>query len=1145
MSAATTDVLSGEDRSSTSVPVVGIGASAGGLEALREMLAGAGSATNMAFVIVQHLDPTHESMMAQLLDRHTTLDVLQCEGGESLEADRVYIIPPGRGLAIQDGRLQLTDFAQPRGMRRPIDDFFISLANDQQANAACVILSGTGADGSTGLRAVKENGGVCVVQEPSTARYDGMPVSAVGTGLVDFVKEPGEIVDCLRSFFSRRHGGADEEQAELVADHVDDLCRVLRDAIGHDFSGYKRTTLVRRVERRMHVLNIASGSAYLKRVTSDAAECEALFRDLLINVTRFFRDPDMFETLRTKVVTPLVAARAPEEEIRVWIPGCSSGEEAYSIAMLFADAAKRANSPAAFQIIATDIDEQMLAIAREGSYPASALADIPQPFRDEWVVPQRDRFTISSKIRDNIRFSNHSVVKDPPFSQVDLISCRNLLIYFDDRLQQAVMPILHYALKPHGFLFVGPSESIGRFEDLFPSVDHHARIFTRSAGGPSYPLELPGHGRLPTRRKTELAESRRSRGVSTESLAVQRIADRYGPPSMVLGQDGTVISAYGKLSRYFDFPVTRSGGNSATSLARPGLRDILGPLLRRSRDTGKRVVARDVAVQSEYGTQQVEVICEPLDDANALLVFRDSAAFEPLDEPGLIEIEGGDDHMETLEEELRLVRHKLRSTVEELETANEELKSSNEEMMSMNEELQSTNEELTTVNDELKNKVDQLTVANSDLRNFFESTDLAVVVLDGALRIRSFTEAATTIFPLKPGDRGRGLSDVTSRLSDRNYLEDARAVADGADPIRRRVYITEGARTLSLQVLPYRTQHGKTDGVTMVLTDVTDALSMERELAAERERLDLAVRAGGIGVWDYCAETGQLILDTTNRAMFGLPAKGNVQLQDVMRRITEADRDRVEIALKRSVDGPEPLELTFQIERDGERRHIKSFGRTVDGSAPKRLIGAAIDVTAEYALADTRALLLREMNHRVKNLFAIVSGMISAAARSHSDVGSMSDDLRERIAALGVAHSLASPAGEGEGIELKTLLQETLSPYDGRARLQLDGPRLAINRSCVSPLALIFHEWTTNAAKYGALSDEHGAIDVRWERDGPDVRLSWTETGASCASTSTGSGFGTLLVSTSARQLRAQVDRKSDDGRYCLEILLPGSVFQE
>ncbi|WP_269769638.1 chemotaxis protein CheB [Sphingomonas sp. MA1305] len=1126
------------------LPIVGIGASAGGLEALRDMLAPARAPTGMAFVIVQHLDPNHESMLAQLLGRHTSLDVLQCEGGERVEADRVYIIPPGHGLVVRDGVLELTDFAQPRGLRRPIDDFFLSLASDQQGNAACVILSGTGADGTTGLRAVKENGGVCVVQQPETARYDGMPLSAVGTGLVDFVKTPGEIIQCLHGFFSRRGGEAGEAEAGVVADHVDDLCRVLRTAVGHDFSGYKRSTLVRRVERRMHVLGIETGRAYLNRVRNDAKECEALFRDLLINVTRFFRDAEYFEVLRSRAIEPLLRDRAPDEDVRVWIPGCSSGEEAYSIAMLFAEAARTTGQPLAVQIFATDIDEQMLAIAREGTYPASALADIPPPLRERYTVPHAERFTMAPAIRDMIRFSNHSLVKDPPFSRIDLLSCRNLLIYFDDQLQQSIMPLLHYAARPGGFLFLGPSESVGRFEHLFPVLDQHARLFERSPGAPSYPIDLPGSLRQRTpRRERDIGGG--SSLMGDEGAAIRRIVDRYAPPSLILDQDGGILSAFGKLGRYFDFPVTRTGGSSAITLARPGLRTVLGPLLRQARDQRKRLVARDVAVTGEFGTQMVEVVCEPLSDGTLLFVFRESGPFRPADANDLTDMESGDDHVEALEDELRLTRHRLRSTVEELETANEELKSSNEEMMSMNEELQSTNEELSTVNDELKSKVDQLTVANSDLKNFYESTDLAMIVVDAELRIRSFTEGATTIFPLKAADRGRPLTDVASRLETTDYLDDARNVAAGAGPLQRRVATRDGERVFSLRVLPYRTQSGSTDGATLLLTDITDALDMERQLASERERLDLAIKAGGIGVWEYCPETGETILDGVEQALFAVSGPDAGRIDPLLARIEPDDRRAVEESLRRAATGACDFEASFRVRHgDGTVRWLKGFGRLIAGSAPPRLIGVSIDVSPEYAVAETRELMLREMNHRVKNLFAIVGGMVGAAARSHDDVRTFADDLRERISALGRAHSLASPTGEQQAIDLQGLVTATLAPYRDHAGIVMDGPDVLVDRNCLSPLALMLHEWATNSVKYGALgAGPAGRLEVRWRMENKGLVLDWSEQRRSTAPVGTGRGFGTLLVDTSARQLGATLDRAITSDRFALTLTLPQDVL--
>ncbi len=1127
-----------------SLPIVGIGASAGGLEALRDMLSSAREPTGMAFVVVQHLDPNHESMLAQLLGRHTSLRVLQCEGGETIEAESVYIIPPGHGLAIRQGVLELTQFAQPRGLRRPIDDFFVSLAGDQQALAACVILSGTGADGTTGLRAIKENGGVCIVQQPESARYDGMPLSAVGTGLVDYVKPAREIIPCLETYFSRSGSEPLAQEAGMVADHVDDLCRTLRTAIGHDFSGYKRTTLVRRVERRMHVLGIGTGHAYLQRIRSDKVECEALFRDLLINVTRFFRDSEHFETLRQQVIEPLVRTRAPGEEIRVWVPGCSSGEEAYSIAMLFAEATRTTDTPLAVQIFATDIDEQMLQIAREGSYPASALADIPTPLRERYAVPHAERFTIVGPIRDLVRFSSHSLVKDPPFSRIDLLSCRNLLIYFDDRLQQTIMPLLHYAVRPGGYLFLGPSESVGRFDHLFPVLDQSARLFERSPGSPNYPIDLPGHSSRRERFRPE-AEHRDSSGATPdEGSATRRILERYAPPSMVLDQDGAIVSAYGKLSRYFDFPVTRTGGYSAITLARPGLREAIGPLLRRTRESRRRTVARDISVTSEYGVQPVELVCDPLSDGTLLFVIKPSEPFRPLDDPDLVELDAGDDHVEVLEEELRLTRHRLRSAVEELETANEELKSSNEEMMSMNEELQSTNEELSTVNDELKSKVDQLTVANSDLRNFFETTDLAVIVLDADLRLRSYTAAATSIFPLQPADRGRPLADVAARLEASDYLDDARAVVDGGAPVHRRVATRDGERTLSLRILPYRTQSGETDGATLVLTDITDALSLERDLAHERERLNLAIRAGGIGVWEYFPDSDETQLDQTEQAILDVGDRAVVAMRELLDRVEPEERAMVEERLRAAAAGEGDYEANVRLRNArGEMRRIKSFGRLVNGAQPRRVVGVSIDVTPEYVLAETRELMLREMNHRVKNLFAIIGGMITAAARSHDDVGVFARDVRERIAALGRAHSLASPAGEQQAIDLEALVEATLAPYRDHAVIQLGGPPIQIDRTCLSALALMLHEWATNSVKYGALSDHSGALSIRWRRaDQEDIVVDWVEKNGRPVELKTGTGFGTILVKTSAQQLGARVEKQIDGAQLHLRLILPRTI---
>lgn len=1120
----------------TEVPVVGIGASAGGLEALRELFGPAEKPTGLAFVVVQHLDPTHESLLAQLVGRSTHLTVKQIDGDEVPAADTVYIIPPGSGLAMRDGILRLVPFAQPRGLRRPIDDFLLSLATDRQAQAACVILSGTGSDGAIGLRAVKEHGGVCLVQTPDSAKYDGMPVAAISTGLVDFVTPPDRMLTCLQTYFERRRSVPSGPAPEQIADQIDGLCATLRAHLGHDFAGYKRSTIVRRVERRMHVLAIRSPKEYRQRVEQDAEERDALFRDLLINVTRFFRDEDYFDRLAAGFIDPLFRDADEDTAVRIWVPGCSSGEEAFSIAMLCAEAARRYASDRPVQIFATDIDEQMLQTARSGVYPNTAIADIPPDLRERYTVPHADEFAIASAIRDLVRLSNHSLTKDPPFSRLDLISCRNLLIYFDEALQQQVLPIFHYALKPSGALFLGPSESVGRFEHLFETVDGQARLFARAAGPPQYPLVLPGgteeFARMPVRE-----DRARPPVLADEQAAMRRLVDRYAPPGVLLDEDGNILATYGRIGRYFLFPDLRAGTASAAMLARPGLREVVEPLRRQAQELRKRCVTRDIEVVTDHGIQPVDAVCEALEGGRVLLVLRDAAPFQPLPEDDLEQVEYAGGEFESLQEDLRSTRQRLRAVVEELETANEELKSSNEEMMSMNEELQSTNEELATVNDELKVKVDQVTVANADLRNFFESTDLAVVVLDRDLKVRNFTEAATAIFPLQQADRGRPLADVTSVLDDDGYLADARRVLAGGPRLSRRARSRDGLQVWSIRVLPYRAQHGTVEGATLVLTEITEALRLEQQIADGRERLDLAIRAGGISVWEYAPADEVFTLDASGRELHGGAAE-SVTLAAFMDRVPVEDQATVREALDRAGRGKADFEATYRVRRAAnEVRWIRAVGRREE-SAAQNLVGVAIDVTAEYRLAETRELMLREMNHRVKNLFAIVGGLISAASRSHTEVRPFAEEVRERIAALGRAHSLAAPTGEQKETDLGALVGATLAPYLDRRDVTLAGETVMVSPSCLSPLALILHEWATNAMKYGALGHESGVLRVSWHRDDKGVHLLWQESGVPHRAETHKAGFGSLLVDTSVRQLGATLDRQQGDDGLTLALMM-------
>ncbi|WP_078118962.1 chemotaxis protein CheB [Thiosocius teredinicola] len=1123
-------------------PIVGIGASAGGLEALGDMLCQASDADPMAYVIVQHLDPNHQSLMAELLGRKTHVPVKQVDSGEPVEPGCVYVIPPGKNLGIENDRLVLRDFAQPRGLRRPIDDFFVSLAEHHGADAACVILSGTGADGTIGLRSIKEHGGVGLVQAPETAGYDGMPSSAVATGLVDFICDAPDIISTLKRYFERRDDPDGTGQATSVAGCIGELCKSLSATTGHDFAGYKKTTVSRRIERRMQILNIGDAGEYVERVRSDANEVDLLFRDLLINVTRFFRDPEYFDVLDQTVIRPLV--EEADDEVRIWVPGCSSGEEAYSIAMLVANALDSLSCDAKVHIFATDIDSAMLAVAREGRYPPASFADIPEKMRSRYTIGDSTGFRIVPRIRDMIRFSEHSLVKDAPFSRIDLISCRNLLIYFETKLQQVVLPLFHYALNAGGYLFLGSSESVGRFDDLFDPLDRRARIFTRRDGNTKYLTYLPLNSTASRHRSSRMPAGTKAASPAAweESIATRRVLDSYAPASMVVGADGEILVTNGQLGKFFEFRAGRFASQLAPALARAGLREVLSPLLQQASQSRKRMIARDVEVRAEFGVQQVDVVVDPLPDDTMLLIFKSVAPFKAFSQDDFIDFQPGGSQVELLEDELRLTRYRLRGTVEELETANEELKSSNEEMMSMNEELQSTNEELSTVNDELKDKVDQLTVANADLRNFFEATQMAVVVLDRDLRIRSFTDSALSVFSITPADKGRRITHVSSVLSDVDYLKDIKKVVAGGDIAVRNVSTSDGSKTWVMRIAPYRTSDGCVEGATMTLNDVTADLAIQSELDTQSRRLQLALSVAGIGVWEYLVESGETKLDENERLLLGVGPTESIDVDAIIARIHPEDRPAVESSLRRAISGETDYQAMFRVKGlSGELRYLRGLGSLVEGEVPKRLVGVNFDVTAEQLLKQARETMLSELNHRVKNLFAVINGLVAIASQHTDSVDELVSDVRERIGALGRAHSLTQVTEDNGPVFLKSLVETSLSPYLGHHTITLRGDDVLIGYQQITSLALIFHEWATNATKHGALRNGSGQLDVDWRLNEEDsFRLRWTESvppknGSSVRKT----GFGSKLIELSVQQLRGSLDIETTGSRRQMELTVP------
>jgi two-component system CheB/CheR fusion protein len=1092
-------------------PIIGLGASAGGLEAFQTFLAAAEADAGFAYVLVQHLDPNHESMLGELLARRTNMPVRQITDNLALEPNCLYLIPPNASLTIEKARLRLSSFAEPRGFRRPIDVFFRSLAVDQGTNAACIVLSGTGADGSEGLRAVKEAGGLTLVQDPPTAKYDGMPKSAVATGLVDKVLTVAEMPKAIRDFFERS-----QSIVVNLPDVTDFLLRVseyLRHRLGHDFSQYKRNTMLRRVQRRMQVVGATTGDEYLERLRTNEEEAALLFRDLLINVTCFFRDEDAFDFLRREVIPELLSGKGASDTLRIWTPGCSSGEEAYSIAILIAEAMVRMQARPTVQIFATDIDEAMLHKARSASYPQSAVKDVPPELLDRYFFAQDDDYVLVQSVRDMVRVSNHNLIKDPPFSRVDMIVCRNLLIYLNGNLQQRLIPVFHYALKPRGWLFLGSAENIGSRNDIFDTVDAANKMYRRrGAHRQSVTMPLVVQPLALTAVEPVPVEAQR-RPQERPDLAARRVLDRYAPPYVVVDVDNDIVRASNRTGKYLEL-APGEPSTKVTDLAKRGLKSAVRSVIEGARTTRKRTIKRNVVTENDDDSvAMVDVIADPLSEDEVLIVFQDAGSVDPDDDADAPAKDySNEDRIRQLEEELDESRSKLRTTVEELETSNEELKSSNEEMMSMNEELQSANEELATVNEELKNKVDQLARANSDLQNFIESTQVPTIFLDRRMRIRSFTPATRGLFRFQEQDRGRAFSDVVSRLDQKRLEALGCQVLDTGEPVTQEIAVEDENECYVLRVLPYRDVNGAIDGVIMVFADVTKVRQAQADL--ERNQGLARRRSQEIETLYKTAPVGMAMVDRNLRLLrvnqhFAAIAEKSVDVL-VGRTLEEAipalaERMAVPIA-EVFQQVKEVVNLDSTVHTHGEA--MRDFVLDIYPYAEEgRVIAVGVilkEVTELRRLEKEQRRLMDELQHRVKNTLATVSSIVNQTVGSKTGRAELVDTLKRRVGALAATHNLLT-LQDWRDASLRDILESELKPYDHRDRITLSGPEVRLPPKHALSLTLTLHELATNAAKYGALAHEGGKLTIDWtvsmtaaarrltihwiETDVPEIRL--------------------------------------------------------
>lgn len=1104
-------------------PVVGLGASAGGLEAFQLFLGAAPADAGFAYVLVQHLDPNHESMLAELLARRTPMPVRQISDNMAIEPNCVYLIPPNASLTIEQARLKLSGFAEPRGFRRPIDVFFRSLAADQGQNAACIVLSGTGADGSEGLRAIKEAGGLTLVQDPNSAKYDGMPKSAVATGLVDRVLAVADMPDAIRDYFER--GQASVVNLPDVTDFLLNVCEQLRHRLGHDFSQYKRSTMLRRVQRRMQVVGASTGEDYLGLLNSKDDEARLLFRDLLINVTCFFRDAEAFDFLRREVVPELLRDKGASDTLRIWTPGCSSGEEAYSIAIMLAEAMGRMQARPAVQIFATDIDEAMLHKARAARYPQSAVKDVPLELLDRYFYAQDDDYVLTQSVRDMVRVSNHSLIKDPPFSRVDMIVCRNLLIYLNANLQQRLIPVFHYALKPHGWLFLGSAENIAARNDIFDTVNAPAKVYRRR-GSHRQSVAMPLFVQPLALAVADPAPEAQRRPAERPDTAARRIMERYAPPHVVVNVDNDIVRASSRTGKYLELA---EGTPSAkvTDLAKRGLRSAVRAVLEGTRANRKRTIKRDVTIEGEDDSVlRVDVIADPLNEEEVLLVFQDAGSGGEAGIDTDVQEQGysQEERIKQLEDELDETRSRLRTTVEELETSNEELKSSNEEMMSMNEELQSANEELATVNEELKNKVDQLARANSDLQNFIESTQVPTIFLDRRMRIRSFTPATRGLFRFQEQDRGRLFSDVVSRADQQQLEALGCKVLETGEPIEQELAIDGGKECHVLRVLPYRDLNDAIDGVILVFADVTKVRQAQADLA--RNEGLARQRSREIETLYKTAPVGMAMVDRNRRFLrvnqhFAVLAAHSMDVL-IGRTLEEmiptlAERMTVPIAeVFEQAKAEVNIDATVRINGDPARDFLIDF-YPYEEDGRVTAVGVILkDVTEIRRLEKELRRLMDELQHRVKNTLATVASIVNQTVGTKTERIELVDTLKRRIGALAATHNLLTQQ-DWRDASLRDILDAELTPYDHQDRIRLDGPEVRLPPKHALSLTLTLHELATNAAKYGALAHEGGKLVIDWivsvDAAGQCLTLRWVETGVpGISSNDVKESFGTRLI---------------------------------
>ncbi len=843
-------------------PIVGIGASAGGLEALEDFFKNMPENNGMAFVVIQHLDPNHIGIMPELLQRTTTMKVIQASDRLKVKPNCVYIIPPNKSMSILNGSLHLFAIVESHGLRLPIDIFFRSLADDMKEKSIGIILSGMGSDGSLGLKAIKENNGIVLVQDPDSAKFNGMPQSAVEAVIVDIIATadelPSKLIECLK-FIPPASTTSVNDKVNLSS--IEKVIILLRQKSGHDFSLYKKNTLLRRIERRKGVHQIENIRHYVRFLQENPEEIEILFRELLIGVTSFFRDKEVWEMLKEKILPTLIKESPGGSILRAWVPACSTGEEVFSLAIVFKEALEitKGSKSLTLQIFATDLDNNAIEVARKGYFSKNIVADVSPERINKYFTEEENGYRVITSIREMVVFAPQNVIKDPPFTKLDILSCRNMLIYMEPELQKKVISLFHYSLNPNGIMILGTAETLGVAAEGFKELSPRHKIYKHTSPLPSNELvDFPTSFYSSKKSDADVKIPQNVVG-NIQTLADQLVLQQYSPATILVNEKGDIIYITGRTGNYLE-PAAGKANWNIFAMARDGLKQVLPGAFRNSMTNYEAHKISAIKVGTNGGTQYVNITVQRIENPKLLrglllIVITDIENIQPIkDELNAgkkkstgrlreleIELQRSYEELQSTNEEMQTSQEELKSTNEELQSTNEELQSTNEELTTSKEEMQSLNEELQTVNIELQSKVTDYMRANDDMKNLLNSTDLATLFLDKELNIRRFTDKVINIFKLRLSDIGRPFTDLVSSLNYPDIGKHALKVLSTLTFIETSIE-TDDDRWFDVRIMPYRTLDDRIDGLVITFTNITVAKKLEIELKEANKKLKSDLR---------------------------------------------------------------------------------------------------------------------------------------------------------------------------------------------------------------------------------------------------------------------------------------------------------------